>query len=420
MILKFYKYLSNSLFPLIFFYFVLRFFFSKENKNSLLEKFSFSKSKRPNGRVVWINGVSIGEAKSGITIAEEILKNNPNTTILFTTSTLTAFKVISDLKKDFIITFPPVDVNFIVKRFIRFWKPDLTIFIESEIWPNIIAELKKNNINFSILNGRISKKSYFFWKKTSFFSKEIFTKINLCFVQNQESKNYFESLGVPNVKLIPNLKFINNSRKIDANEFLSLKKVLSKKLVITLFSSHEDEELVLINCYKNLKKKFSNLFFIIIPRHVHKKEQIILNLKNHNINFAIRSKDKNDIRKKTFYVADTYGELNLFFKLSHAAVVGGSFKKIGGHNPIEISNYDCVLFFGPEMFNFSQIREIILKKKAGFEVNNHEDLTRKIILAFNNKKLKKQTINNFKNLCKEEAFKVKKVLKNFQFKAKDV
>ena len=144
-----------------------------------------------------------------------------------------------------------------------------------------------------------------------------------------------------------------------------------------------------------------------------RKKKIMLNLKNHNINFAVRSKDKNDINEKTFYIADTYGELNLFFKLSHAAVVGGSFKKIGGHNPIEISNYNCVLFFGPEMFNFNQIKEIILKKKAGFEVNNHEDLTKKIILTLNDKKLKKQTINNFKNLCKEEAFKVKKVLKNF-------
>ena len=103
----------------------------------------------------------------------------------------------------------------------------------------------------------------------------------------------------------------------------------------------------------------------------------------------------------------------MFFKLSHAAIVGGSFKKIGGHNPIEISNYNCVLFFGPEMFNFSQIREMILKKKAGFEVNNHEDLANKIIVTFNNKKLKRQTIDNFKNLCKEEAAKVKKVLKNF-------
>ena len=413
MILKFYKYLSNLLLPLIFSYFVLRFLFSKEDKNSLLEKFSFSKIKRPNGRVVWINGVSIGEAKSGITIAEEILKNNPNTTILFTTSTLTAFKVISDLKNDFIITFPPVDVNFIVRRFIRFWKPDLTIFIESEIWPNIISELKINNISFSILNGRISKRSYFFWKKISFFSKEIFSNINLCFVQNQESETYFKRLGVPNVRLISNLKFINSSNEIDKNEYLSLKKVLSKKLVITLFSSHEEEELVLIDCYNNLKNKFTNLLFIIIPRHVHKKKKIMLNLKNHNINFAVRSKDKNDINEKTFYIADTYGELNLFFKLSHAAVVGGSFKKIGGHNPIEISNYDCVLFFGPEMFNFTQIKEIILKKKAGFEVNNHEDLAKKIILTLNNKKLKKQTINNFKNLCKEEAFKVKKVLKNF-------
>ena len=413
MIAKFYKHISNLLSPFIFFYFVLRFFFSKEDKGSLLKKFGLSKVKRPNGKLVWINGVSIGEAKSGITLAKEILKNNSNTTILFTTSTLTAFKVISGLKDNFIITFTPIDISFIVKRFIKLWKPDLTIFMESEIWPNIITELKKNNINFSILNGRISRKSYFFWKKISFFSKEIFTKINLCLVQNQESKNYFESLGVPNVKLISNLKFINNSRKIDANEFLSLKKVLSKKLVITLFSSHEDEELVLINCYKNLKKKFSNLFFIIIPRHVHKRKKIMFNLKSHSINFAVRSEDKNKIKEKPFYIVDTYGELNLFFKLSHAAIVGGSFKKIGGHNPIEISNYDCVLFFGPEMFNFNRIREIVLKKKAGFEVNNYEDLAKKIILILNNKKLKKQTIINFKNLCKEEALKVKKVLKNF-------
>ena len=89
----------------------------------------------------------------------------------------------------------------------------------------------------------------------------------------------------------------------------------------------------------------------------------MLNLKNHSIDFALRSKDKNNINEKPFYIVDTYGELNLFFKLSHAAIVGGSFKKIGGHNPIEISNYDCVLFFGPEMFNFNQIKEIILKKK---------------------------------------------------------
>ena len=413
MIVKFYKYISNLLSPLIFFYFVLRFFFSKENKESLLKKFSLSKIKRPNGKLVWINGVSLGEAKSGITVAQEILKNNSNTTILFTTSTLTAFKEISSLKNNFIITFTPIDIGFIVNRFIKSWRPDLTIFMESEIWPNIISEHKKNNISFSILNGRISKKSYIFWKKISFFSKEIFTNINLCFVQNQESKNYFESLGVPNVKLISNLKFINNSRKINTNEYLSLKKVLSKKLVITLFSSHDDEELVLINCYKNLKKKFSNLFFIIIPRHVHKRKQIMFNLKSHSIDFAIRSKDKNNIKEKPFYIVDTYGELNLFFKLSHAAIVGGSFKKIGGHNPIEISNYDCVLFFGPEMFNFNQIREIILKKKAGFEVNNYEDLEKKIIVTLNNKKLKKQTVINFKNLCKEEALKVKKVLKNF-------
>ena len=377
MIIQIYKYFSNLIFLPILLYFIVRIVLSKETVDSVFEKFCLKKINRPKGKLVWINGVSIGEAKSALTVAEEILKNNPNTIILFSTSTITAYKTISKLKKEFILIYSPIDINFVIKKFLNKWKPDKTIFLESEIWPNIIFELNKRNINFTILNGRISEKSFFFWKKISFFSHKIFSKVNNCFVQDKKSRTRFKSLGVLNTKISPNLKFITKEQPINKKDYNFLKNKLNKKTIITLFSSHEEEELILIDCYNYLKKNYSNLFFIVIPRHLHKKQKIISNLQKYKIKFDLRSKNKQNIDDKSFYIADTYGELNLFFKLSTIAVTGGSFKKVGGHNPIELYHYNCLLIFGPEMFNFEEIKKKIIEANAGFEVKGFKELAKK-------------------------------------------
>ena len=411
MIVKIYKLISNIIFIPILIYFLLRLLFSKESKQSIMEKFFFIKSKRPKGKVIWINGVSIGEAKSGLIVAEEILKKQPNTKILFSTSTQTAHQIISNLKKNIILIYTPIDINFVIQKFLNHWRPQQTIFMESEIWPNIISELSSKQISFTILNARMSKKSFFIWKKMMFFSKKIFPIINYCFAQDEDSKNRFQILGVKNVKVMTNLKFLSPIQKIDTNKYRTLRKNLHKKIIITLFSCHEDEELILVNCYKKLKKKYDKLFFIIIPRHIHKKDKILNNLKNNNLDFLIRTTSNKNLSGQSFYLVDTYGELNLFFKLSDIAIVGGSFKKIGGHNPIEVSNHNCVLLFGPEMFNFKEIKKKIVQAKAGFEVFNYHDLSKKIELIINNTKLKKKMTSNLKKLCSHESKKAKLVLK---------
>ena len=159
MIVKIYKLISNIIFIPILIYFLLRLLFSKESKQSIMEKFFFIKSKRPKGKVIWINGVSIGEAKSGLIVAEEILKKQPNTKILFSTSTQTAHQIISNLKKNIILVYTPIDINFVIQKFLNHWRPQQTIFMESEIWPNIISELSSKQISFTILNARMSKNS---------------------------------------------------------------------------------------------------------------------------------------------------------------------------------------------------------------------------------------------------------------------
>ena len=127
-------------------YFLIRLLFSRESKQSIMEKFFFVKSKRPKGKVIWINGVSIGEAKSGLIVAEEILKKQPNTKILFSTSTQTAHQIISNLKKNITLVYTPIDINFVIQKFLDHWRPQQTIFMESEIWPNVINEIKEASI----------------------------------------------------------------------------------------------------------------------------------------------------------------------------------------------------------------------------------------------------------------------------------
>ena len=234
--------------------------------------------------------------------------------------------------------------------------------MESEIWPNIIIETKKQNIKFKLLNGRISRRSFIIWRKIFFFSKNIFSKIDLCLVQEKIYQNRFQKLGIEDVKVSGNIKFLSAPPVVKFSDYLKLKKNLKKKFVITLFSSHEKEEINLINCHNDLKKKFKNLVFIIIPRHINKSSSIVMNLKNNDKKFSVRSKNKILKKNSNFFVVDTYGELGLFFKLSQIAIVGGSFNNIGGHNPIEVSHFNCVLFFGPNMFNFEKIRELILKE----------------------------------------------------------
>jgi len=407
MFFRFYNFLLFFFLPLILLFFLMRFFFSKETKQSIIEKFLFSKYPRPPGKLIWINGVSIGEAKSGLTIAKEFLVNRPDCNVLLSTSTISAYNEIAKQKEKIILIYLPIDIGFLIKKFIKHWKPDLTIFMESEIWPNIIKELNKNKLRFTILNARMSNKSFFWWKTFNFFTKHVFRKVSSCTTQDEISRNRFEELGVQKVECGSNIKFFNSKLNFKERNIFSLKKKLAKHFIITFFSTHKNEEIILIECFKLLNKKFKNLMFVIIPRHLKNTGAIKKNLEKNNFSFGIRSLNQSFNKKYKFYIADTFGELGLFFSLSKVSIVGGSFSNKGGHNPIEASHFNCAVIFGPNMKNFKEIKEKILKTKSGFQVNNSSELAEKISTLITKKNLLKITVNNFKKLQIKEAKKVK-------------
>lgn len=408
MFFKIYKYLSNILTVPIFIFFLIRLFKFKETSESICEKFGFYKKVRTPGKLIWINAVSIGEALSIIPIIKRIEKEYPKCKILLTTSTLTSKKLIEKRSLNVIHQFSPVDISFVVIRFLNYWTPNISITVESEFWPNLILEAKKKKITSLLINARISNKSFLRWNRLKGSVNNIFNSFSLCLTQDNESGNRLKLLGVKKILDYGNLKFFSKSLPFNIDHFNSFKKELNKKFVLLIASSHRGEEKMLISIHERIKAKIPNVLFVILPRHAHRSSEIQKILSMYKKKYAVRSKNEKIKKDTEFYLADTFGETNLFFNISQITIIGGSIIKHGGQNPIEPSFSNTAVLFGPHMFNFKNISEQLINKSAAIRFENEKDLLEKIIKLKNNKNLRSELSKNLKIFCKKEREKEEK------------
>ena len=206
---------------------LLRILKNKEDKKRYIEKFSIPTKKRKNGKLVWFHGASVGEILSIIPLVNYYENQKKVDQILITSSTVSSSKVIRKFKfKKTIHQFFPVDHFFFVNKFLDYWKPNLAIFIDSEIWPYMFKRIYNKNISLILLNARLTKKTFNRWIKVNFFSKSIFSKIKIAYPQNLETKNYLRKLNIKKIKHIGNLKFTQNN-DINQNK-------ISKKLKLKM------------------------------------------------------------------------------------------------------------------------------------------------------------------------------------------
>ena len=415
MLIFLYRILSNLLLIPIFLFFLTRFLLGKETLKSILQKFTIYKYLKlnvSNKKVVWVNAVSIGEAKVGMLIAELLKEKYKSLHVILSTSTITSFKILEKYQKKFTIIYAPIDISIIIQRFIKIWKPSLALFVESEIWPSTFSILKRNSIKLKIINARLSKQSYLNWKKVNFFSSELFGLIDQCIVQDKNSETRFKDLGVKKIIKISNLKYLQKEPKINKNDFKEFSSRFKNKFVVTMFSTHEGEETFFIESFKKLRKKINNLIFVIIPRHIERTERIKSLLQKKRIKYAVRSNKNSYLKNSNILLVDTFGELSLFFKLSKIAVVGGSFVKKGGQNPIEVSFFKCPVLCGPYMYNFSEIIDEMKKNNAGIMVLDQKELEEKILYLKNNTSERIKLANNFTKLCGKRRKTTNQLIKN--------
>ena len=394
---------------------LIRLLKKKEHPIRFKEKFCFFSKKRGQGKLIWFHGASVGEVLSIIPLIEKLEKNKNINKILITSSTLSSSNIFLKFKfKKTIHQFFPIDSNFYTKKFIEYWKPSLAIFIESEIWPNIILNLKNKNIPLVLLNARISKRSYKKWRKISFFSKSIFNKFDVCVSQNNETKNYLKKLGAENIKKIGNLKFsetsLKNINKINKN---TQKFFDSKKILFGAISTHQSEEIFCTKIHTDLKKKYINGVTIIVPRHIHRATEIKEEIEKSGLKVHLHSSGKKIDSRTDIYLVNTFGETKLFLKICKIVFLGGSLIEHGGQNPLEAARIGCKVIHGPNISNFLEVYNLLNKNNISSKIKTIKQarsiIQKNLSIKFSSKKIRKK-LNSIGN---EVLFKNQKEINKY-------
>ena len=381
--------------PLIF---LTRYFLGKEDKKRFKEKFCLF-SKRNNSReTIWIHGASVGEILSIIPIIKELEKDKNIKKILLTSSTTSSASVVLKFKfKKTVHQYYPLDINFLTKFFINYWKPKIAIFVDSEVWPNMYKNLYRKKIPLILLNARITKKSFNRWKFFPNFSKAIFSKITLALPQNSETKQYLHLLGVKNIKIAGNLKYFGNLEKKKIKNDLSNK--FYKRNIWCAASTHKEEEKFIGRVHNELRSEIKNLITIIIPRHINRTKSIINELNGIGLNYQLHSENKKIKKNTDIYLVDTYGEAIKFYLLSKLTFLGGSLVKHGGQNPLEPAREGNYILYGPNISNFKEVYKMLNFLKIAKKINSIKEV-KKIVLKrinFNQNNKAKFKLKNIGN-----------------------
>ena len=392
----FYNLITNLVFiisPLIFIYRILK---GKEDPKRFQEKLCIYSKKKIRNKV-WIHAASIGELMSVIPIINKFEKDNKIKSIIITTTTLSSARIFSKLKfrKTFHVYFP-LDTNFLTKKFISFWKPELAIFVDSEIWPNMYKNLEINKIPIIILNARMVKKTLNRWKIFPNFAKQVFSKITLAMPQNLETSKYLKQLNVKNIKIAGNLKYYGEKDKKDLDNKI-LKNKFKNFNIWCAASTHDNEEIFIGKLHKNLKRYGRKLITIIIPRHINRSSKIIDDMKEIGLNTIIHSSNQKIKKNTDIYLVDSYGISSKFYNLTNVTFVGGSLVAHGGQNPLEPARLGNYIINGPYVSNFREIYSYLNKIKISSKTSSILEIE-KIIIKKINKKNNKQYINKINKI----------------------
>ena len=369
--------------PFIIIYRILK---KKEDTLRFKEKFCLFTKKRVGGNLIWFHGASVGEIISIVPLIRVYERNKSINQILVTSTTVSSSKILKKFNfKKTVHQFYPIDHPYFTSKFLKYWNPNLAIFIESEIWPSMFKNLKKNNTKLLLLNARLTKKSFKRWIKLKDVSMKIFNGISIAYPQNQETKRFIKKISNIKIKTLGNLKFIQDDER---NVKKSQKKLISyfkNKNVWVASSTHKYEEIFCAKTHLELKKKYKNLVTIIIPRHIHRSDKIVSEIQKLNLNVVKHSSKITKLKKVDIYLVDTFGETKKFHKMSCSVFLGGSIVNRGGQNPLEAARYGARILHGRNIDNFKDIYKLLKTHKISKKISTPKQLASMIIFTKNKK-----------------------------------
>lgn len=330
----------------------------KEDRERLPERKGFARLARPQGPLIWLNAASVGELASALPLIERLRARGVE--MLVTTGTVTSGELAEQrLPRGVIHQFVPLDVPRFVRRFLDHWRPDLALFVEQDLWPNMIVEASARGVPLILINGRLSESSFRRWTRLRAMIVDLLERFDLCLASTVADAERFTALGAPRLQTVGNLKLDGPAPPADDRKLLELKDAIAMRPLIAAASTHPGEESAVIEAHRRLRGNFPGLLTLIVPRHPERGPGVVELAAAAGLKATLRSRGERPDAATEIYVADTVGELGVVYRLTPVVFIGGSLVNHGGQNPIEAAKLGAAILHGPHVFNFAEIYEAL-------------------------------------------------------------
>lgn len=377
--LSFYRSLTNLSGPFIRLLLSSRLRNGKEQPARIQERYGHAGYLRPDGDLLWVHAASVGEAQSSLIVIERLLEKFDKLHVLITTGTIGSADFLQNkLPVRTMHQFYPLDHPRWVKRFLSHWRPDFVLWMESEIWPNMLAGLEAQSVPVVLLNARLSDKSARRWGYFKGAAKAILGSFDLILTQTDDDAAAYRGLGHHAVHTAGNLKYSAAPLACDDARLKALTQAINGRPIWVYASTHAGEEALACRVHQQLKARLPNLLSIIVPRHINRGDDIAALCADHGLNTTLRGDGLALPDTNTdIYIADTMGELGLLYRAAPLAVIGRSFSDDGGggHNPIEAAQLGAAVLSGPHVQYQQEIFDDMAAADAVRIIDNPDDLS---------------------------------------------
>ena len=352
----------------------------KEDQARRGERLGFAGLPRPAGPLFWVHAASVGETNAVLPLIDEILGLNAAAHILLTTGTTTSAEIAARrLPVRAHHQYVPLDVPQYVERFLDHWRPDLAIFTESDVWPNLVIETSSRAIPLALINARMSPRSIKRWRRYRKHGRALFSRFNLVLAQNESIAKAIKMLGAPRVVTAGNLKIDAPPPPVDTVELARLKVAIGARPLLLAASTHPGEEAIIATAHASIARELPDALTIIVPRHPDRGATLFAQLAAQGLKVDRRSLGVLPGADTGIYLADTIGELGTFYALSPIALIGGSLIEHGGQNPIEAVRLGSAVLTGPSYHNFRDAFSALLASKGALEVKTADDIAQAVV-----------------------------------------
>ena len=343
------------------------------------ERLGHATAERRAGPLIWFHGASVGEAKSVLPLLARIAQDHPDTRLLLTSGTATSAEAVaSRLPPEAIHQFSPLDGTGPLRRFLRHWRPDLCVLVESELWPNLLDTCATADIPVALLNARLSDKSAQGWQKFPGTAAYVLRGIRMAHCQDGRSRDHLRAMGLEFAQQGANLKSLVGPPLVDADTVTKAHAALNGRPVWVAASTHPGEEEAVLEAHTSLLADHPALCLLLVPRHPERASEVIERIVAAGLSVAQRSAGGSLADGAQVYLADTMGETDLWYALSPIVFLGGSFTDVGGHTPFEPAAAHTAILHGPNYRNFAETYAAFAMRDASVEVEDATALARMV------------------------------------------